>query len=116
MRTDSLMIGSIKQNQLISIILIVVGIGYLVFKYIKIKPEYYIYYLDVDFEPVINKETCKVILKEEKVIVEQVTEEVIEEKEEPKEENIEVYEVPEELDKNAPFRKSKYIVDDSDEE
>ena len=138
MRTDSLMIGSIKQNQLISILLIVGGTAYLLFKYLKLKPGYYMDYVDVEFEPVINKENVSkipsavLVVEEEKI--DTTTQEVKEVKEvkEKKENKIvskikdvinkedEVdkadYEVPEELDKNAPFRKSKYIVDDDDEE
>ena len=117
MRTDSLMIGNIKQNQLISIVLIIAGIAYLIFKYVKLKPGYYVDYLELEFEPVINKKMASKILKVEKpveVIEEEKLEEIKEEvKEEPKEE---VYEVPEELDKNAPYRKSKYIVDDDEGE
>lgn len=119
MRTDSLMIGSIKQNQIISIVLIVLGIAYLLVKYIKIKPDYYKYYISEDFEPVINKDMCKQILKEKKVVEETIEEEIVVEKEpvveETKEEE-EIIEVPDELDKNAPFRKSKYIVDDSEDD
>ena len=124
MRTDSLMIGNIKQNQLISIVLIVLGIAYLIFKYVKIKPDYYIYYLDVPFEPVINKDMIKnlknrdgriayleavkngtyeeVNTKPKKVVKEEIEEEPIN------------YDVPEELSKDAPFRKSKYVVDDDE--
>ena len=123
MRTDSLMIGSIKQNQLISIVLIVLGIAYLIFKYVKIKPDYYIYYLDLEFEPVINKQMVKSLVKRDERIayLEQLKKEALEEeKEAPKkiekkaEEPI-TYEVPEELSKEAPFRKSKYIVDDDED-
>ena len=35
---------------------------------------------------------------------------------EPKKAEEPVYEVPEELSKDAPFRKSKYIVDDEEDE
>ena len=112
MRTDSLMIGNIKQNQLISIVLIILGIVYLVFKYVKIKPDYYIYYLEPEIEPVMNKKMIKeienvIIIKP--VIEEATNEEVVEEKKEEI-----TYEVPTELDSNAPFRKSKYIVDDDE--
>ena len=137
MRTDSLMIGSIKQNQLISIVLIVLGIAYLLVKYLKIKPGYYMDYIDVDFEPVINKEmvtnlnkvTTVVVVNNEEGTSEKVT--VVKEKkdnvivskfknvinkEDEVDEKKDTYEIPEELDKNAPFRKSKYIVDNDDEE
>ena len=95
-------------------------------------------YVDVEFEPVINKENVSkipsVVLVVEEEKIDTTTQEVKEVKEvkEKKENKIvskikdvinkedEVdkadYEVPEELDKNAPFRKSKYIVDDEDEE
>ena len=123
MRTDSLMVGSIKQNQLISIVLIVLGIAYLVFKYVKLKPMYYIYYLNPIFEPVINKEMNeKLIRRDERLALEAIGLEQKEAKEKKKENNIEEdlnkveYEVPEELESDAPFRKSKYIVDDDDEE
>lgn len=128
MRTDSLMIGSIKQNQLISIILIVVGIAYLIFKYVKIKPGYYKDYILEEADPTISKDIIKKLNEpkkksfidklfnnnkpttKQKVKVEKKEEIIEEEKVE------EVIEVPEELDQNAPFRKSKYIVDDDDEE
>lgn len=120
MRTDSLMIGNIKQNQLISIVLIVLGIAYLIFKYVKIKPDYYIYYLDVPFEPVINKEMINYLgINNKAVVEEKESNETIEEKQEIKEEEIKeepTYEVPEELSKDAPFRKSKYVVDDDEGE
>ena len=133
MRTDSLMIGSIKQNQLISIVLIVVGLAFLLFKYIKLKPGYYVDYLEPEVEPTIGKDVVaklnaskkktifdklfqnkkpsnKTVVKKEKL---QENEEFFKEEKIVEEEKIEV---PEELDKNAPFRKSKYIVDDDDEE
>ncbi len=124
MRTDSLMIGNIKQNQLISIVLIVLGIAYLIFKYVKLKPDYYIYYLDVPFEPVIDKKMVKKLNNRDERIayleainngtyVEEPKKEPKKIKEEEKEEI--TYEVPEELSKDAPFRKSKYVVDDDDE-
>ena len=122
MRTDSLMIGNIKQNQLISIVLIVLGIAYLIFKYVKIKPDYYIYYIDVPFEPVIDKKMNeRLIRRDERIALELALNngeeiEVIEEKPKENEEvKEEVYEVPEELSKDAPFRRSKYVVDDDDE-
>lgn len=120
MRTDSLMVGNIKQNQLISIVLIVLGIAYLVFKYVKIKPNYYVYYLEPNVRPVMDKEMIKkienvIIIKP--VVEEEVIENIEENIEENKEEKVEEikYEVPSELDSSAPFRKSKYIVDDEDE-
>ena len=120
MRTDSLMIGNIKQNQLISIVLIVLGIAYLVFKYVKLKPDYYIYYLELEFEPVINKKMVDRLHRRELRLQEENSEETIETiepKEEIKEEPVEeIIEVPKELDKNAPYRKSKYIVDDDEGE
>lgn len=120
MRTDSLMIGSIKQNQLISIVLIVVGIAYLVFKYVKLKPDYYVYYLDVPFVVGINKDTLKGLEERDIYRLEMQAVEEIKEVEEEKIEEIkkedEAYEIPEELSKDAPFRKSKYVVDDDDEE
>ncbi|MBP5444807.1 MAG: prolipoprotein diacylglyceryl transferase [Acholeplasmatales bacterium] len=117
MRTDSLMIGSIKQNQLISIVLIVLGIAYLIFKYVKLKPMYYIYYLVPEFEPVINKKMNeRLIARDERIALEEAMlnmDSPNEKNEEvKKEEPIEQYEVPEELKTDAPFRKSKYIVDD----
>ena len=122
MRTDSLMIGSIKQNQLISIVLIIVGIAYLIYKYVKIKPMYYIYYVLPEFEPVINKEMNDRlnrrdlrILEEQNLALEKEKKlEELKEKKEKKEE-VQTYEVPEELNSDAPFRKSKYIIDDEDE-
>lgn len=133
MRTDSLMIGSIKQNQLISIVLIVLGIAFLLFKYLKLKPGYYVDYLEPEVEPTIGKEMAtklntpkketifdKLFKKDNKTPKKKVVkQEKIEEKKEFFEEEIveeEKIEVPEELDKNAPFRKSKYIVDDDNEE
>ena len=125
MRTDALMIGNIRQNQLISIVLIILGIAYLIFKYVKIKPDYYIYYLDVPFEPVINKDMIIGLkrrderiaylesLKNNIEIEEEKPKKIV--KEEKKEEPIN-YEIPEGLSKDAPFRKSKYIVDDEDDE
>lgn len=143
MRTDSLMIGSIKQNQLISILLIVGGVAYLLFKYLKLKPGYYMDYVDVEFEPVINKEMVTNLNKRQTIIIvrnndgnndenensEVVVEKVVKEKKESKivnkiksvinkedEADKADDEIPEELDKNAPFRKSRFIVDDDDEE
>ena len=117
MRTDSLMIGSIKQNQLISIVLIVLGVAYFLFKYLKLKPSYYVDYTIPEVNPVIDKELIKKLneINPNKLVKKEVKEKEIKEikQEEIKEE---VIEVPEELDQNAPFRKSKYIVDDSDEE
>lgn len=124
MRTDSLMIGSIKQNQLISIVLIVVGIGFLLFKYLKLKPSYYVDYIELEFEPVISKEMSeRLIRRDERIARELEAKEASEFKQkklekkkvEKVEEKQETYEVPEELSKDAPYRKSKYIVDDDDE-
>ena len=121
MRTDSLMVGNIKQNQLISIVLIVVGIVYLIFKYVKLKPMYYIYYLEPEFEPIINKDMNNRLerrdarILEEQALLEERNKK-IEAQKIVKEEKEEInYEVPEELKSDAPFRKSKYIVDDEDE-
>ena len=128
MRTDSLMIGSIKQNQLISIVLIVAGIGYLLFKYLKLKPDYYIYYLNPEVDPTISKKIVEALNKNKQGFIVRLLDKSkqLNEKKKLKEQEIkeekkieikeEVIEVPEELDSNAPFRKSKYIVDDSDEE
>ena len=118
MRTDSLMIGSIKQNQLISIVLIILGVAYFLFKYLKLKPDYYIYYTNPEVNPVINKDIVNRLnnIKPEKLVKKPIKEKepkVVKQEVIVKEE---VIEVPEELDQNAPFRKSKYIVDDSDEE
>ncbi len=56
MRTDSLMIGSLKQNQVISIILIIVGVALLILKRIFMKDlDYYVNYFveeeNIDEEP-----------------------------------------------------------------
>ena len=128
MRTDSLMIGSIKQNQLISVVLVIAGIAFLIFKYLKIKPGYYVDYIDVPFEPIINKSMVKHLNnRDERELsesLEDIEEPVKKEKKsifkiketEPIKEEEPVYEVPEELSKDAPFRKSKYIVDDEEDE
>jgi len=53
------------------------------------------------------------------VVEEKESNETIEEKQEIKEEEIKeepTYEIPEELSKDAPFRKSKYVVDDDEGE
>jgi hypothetical protein len=83
---------------------------------------YYIYYLEPDFEPIINKdmnnrlERRDLRIQEELALLEERNKkiEAQKEKEIKKEEEIK-YEVPEELKSDAPFRKSKYIVDDEDE-
>lgn len=120
MRTDSLMVGSIKQNQLISIVLIVVGVGFLLFKYLKLKPGYYVDYLELEFEPIITSKVNEKLINRDLRMKELEEEKVIEEKQnkivvENKEEKVEEYEIPEELSKDAPYRKSKYIVSDEDE-
>ena len=84
---------------------------------LKLKPSYYVDYTIPEVNPVIDKELIKKLneINPNKLVKKEVKEKEIKEikQEEIKEE---VIEVPEELDQNAPFRKSKYIVDDSDEE
>lgn len=125
MRTDSLMVGNIKQNQLISIVLIVAGIGFLLFKYLKLKPGYYVDYIELEFEPVISKEMNERLIRRDERIareleeakeLEEYKQNKLEKKKPEKNEEAEEYEVPEELSKDAPYRKSKYIVDDNDDE
>lgn len=67
LRTDSLMIGSIKQNQLISVILFIVGIVFIVAKYVKHKENFYVDNLDV-LEEKIELDDYEKSLKERNLI------------------------------------------------